>query len=750
MSNIIEGDSVKNFGEFIPNPYIEKITVTETGTDLINLNIEYSLLFLVGDQFDINDVADLFYENTINVYGMLEAKTTNSPSTRQDLITDIHNGNIKEYQISYEGLESGHELVFIKIYGSEGLADAISDGELQIDSDLYDSEDRQILKIYSKTDVQIDTSDFVNEYLYLYLFCGTLGSGTITNAGTLNKSLLSLSIGDITYEKIFSPGLEITSDEQNVYVESNGSKFGFTPLLSTDRNFYSTNTVTREMVIDKTQTLVNRFKNGEAGTLTDMVNSIEFVLQTQGQTEDLIPELDKVRKSFPNKTNNNPVGNLYASLSQLLININSAFPQIDKLERLKYTTGKVVDGRTATTPELLPLPTSSGGEYFFKPLITRTATGDEVTNDGTLFFNFEEMVKRESYLFSNYIDVNRFYEVCDEYSLSGMKRALFSMMKEDSFKISATYLGEGYTALYDDVVFTKINYSFQEPSNLMIAYAFQHVDAGIPDSLVTFEYEIETKFEDSTQDLMFDLYNRLTDSYNDLLEYQTQAEELFSFNAKTDDFNNFFQNGVKPYWDDKGGGYPWQIAPTVYGIIAYLTTNRFSSLENVRIYTKNVIFNISPETGDLERLGDFVVVLRQFIDLYGFDSSDPTTTKYINQTFIDSIDLTTIDFASGTGDSEVVASTGGNEGYGSSVGSAGPGAVLGGGGGGGSGGTGGGVTGGTGGIFGTFEDPNPIPGDRAPDFLTGGDEEENNTGAVGTNPSDFSGLLSNNVGSGVT
>lgn len=647
MSNIIEGDSVKNFGEFIPNPYIEKITVTETGTtNVINLSIEYFLLFLVGDQFDISDVADLFYENTINVYGMLEAKTTNSPSTRQDLIRDIHNGNIDD--TTPIRTNSQDKLGFIRITGGEALADALIDGDLQIDSELYDSEDRQILKIYSSIDVKVNTSGFANEYFYLYLFCSTLGNGTITNAGTLNKSLLSLNIGDITYEKIFSPGLVITSDEQNVYAESNGSKFGFTPLLSTDRNFYSTNTVTREMVIDKTQTLVNRFKNGENGTLTDMVNSIEYVLQTQGQTENLIPELDKVRKSFPNKTNNNPVGNLYASLSQLLININSAFPQTDKLERLKYTTGKVVDGRTVTTPELLTLPTSSGGEYFFKPLITRLATEDSAVNDGVVFFNFEEMVKRESYLFSNYIDVERFYEVCDEYSLSGLKRALFSKMKEETFNISASYNSIDFT-----VNFTKLNYSFQEPNNLMIAYAFRHEDE-IEASSVDFDYLIETEFKDSTQSLMFDLLNKFEEAYNNLVEYQTQAGELFSFNAKTDDFNNFFQNAVKPYWDDKGGGYPWQMAPTVYGIIAYLTTNRFSSLENVRTYTKNVIFNISPETGNLDRLGDFIDVLDDFIlDVQEkIEDSFELFTPKITQKFDETVTLTTLGLVSDTDESE--------------------------------------------------------------------------------------------------
>ena len=605
MSNIIEGDSVKNFGEFIPNPYIEKVTVAETGTtNIINLNIEYSLLFLVGDQFDINDVADLFYDNTINIYGLLEARTTNSPSTREDLVTDIHNENVDDTKPIRTNAQD--KLGFIKVFGSEGLADALSDGDLQTDSDLYDSEDRQILKIYSSTDIQVNTSGFKNEYFYLYLFCSTIGAATITKASSFNKSLLSLNIGDMAYEKIFSPGLIITSDEQNVYAESNGSKFGFTPLLSTDRNFYSTNTVTREMVIDKTQTLVNRFKNGEAGTLTDMVNSIEFVLQTQGQTEDLIPELDKVRKSFPNKTNNNPVGNLYASLSQLLININTASPQTDKLERQKYSTGKVVDGRTATNPELLTLSSSAGEGYFIDPLVTRTATEEGALNSGVAFLNFEEMVKKESIFFSTYVDVERFYEVCEEFGLSGMKRALFSKMKQKTFEISVQV--EGIALNVDKI---QMNYSFQNPSNLVVSYYFEHIDE-IPASPVNCSYVMEAEFEDSTEELFRNLLTKFTTAFANITEYQSQASSVYSYNLKTQNFNSFFRDTVKAYWETNDYIYPWQLAPTIYGILAYLTTDRFDSLDSLRTYTKNIIFNISPETGNLNHLNDFISLLQDF------------------------------------------------------------------------------------------------------------------------------------------
>ena len=644
---MIEGDSVKNFGEFIPNPYIEKITVTETGkANIINLNIEYSLLFLVGDEFDVDDVVELFYDNAINIYGLLEAKINNSPSTKSKLVSNIHDQKIDDEKPIRTNTQDN--LGFVKIFGSEALADALSDGDLQTETDLYDSDGRQILKIYSNVNIEVNTTGFNEEYLYFYLFCSTITSASISSAISINESLLSLSIGDITYEKIFSPGLVISSEEQNSYTQPDGSKFGFTPLLSTNREFYNTNTVTREMVLKKTQGLANRFKNGKSGTLADMVSSIEYVLETQGQTENIIPELDKIRKSFPNKTNNNPVGNLYASLSQLLININSSFLQTERLERQRYATGKVIDARTEIEPELLTLPSAANGTYFIEPLITRTATEDSANNDGVIFFNFKDMIKKESIFFTKYVDADRFYEVCDEFGISGLKRSLYSKMKEKSFKIEVSC-----NSIKLKVDSTKLNYSFQNPNNLMITYAFQHKDE-IPASPVTFDYDITARFEDSTQELLFELLDSFTEAYNNIKRYQTQASSFYSYNQNTQNFNTFFKDSAKVYWEANNYIYPWELTPVVYAVLAYLTTDRFDSVDNLRTYTKNIIFNISPETGSPNHLNNFILILESFIEDItnklsdSFSLTKPTLTQNLKY----SKDLTTFGLISDTEDTE--------------------------------------------------------------------------------------------------
>ena len=253
--------------------------------------MEYSLLFLVGDEFDVDDVVELFYENGINIYGLLEAKINNSPSTKSKLVSNIHDQRIDDEKPIRTNFEDS--LGFIKIFGSEALADALSDGDLQTETDLYDSDGKNF-KIYSSTNIEVNTIRFNDEYLYFYLFCSTITSASISRANSINKSLLSLSIGDITYEKIFSHRIVISSEEQNSYTQSDGSKFGFAPLLSTNdrvlqhkhhsdkRDGATKNSGTKQTDL--------RTRDKDTGTLTDMVNSIEYVLETQGQTENLIPK----------------------------------------------------------------------------------------------------------------------------------------------------------------------------------------------------------------------------------------------------------------------------------------------------------------------------------------------------------------------------------------------------------------------------------------------------------------------------
>ncbi len=61
MSNVVLGDAVQNLGEYLPNVYVESIEVSSQSlsggeTILFNFNVFYSIIFLISDEYNIEDL----------------------------------------------------------------------------------------------------------------------------------------------------------------------------------------------------------------------------------------------------------------------------------------------------------------------------------------------------------------------------------------------------------------------------------------------------------------------------------------------------------------------------------------------------------------------------------------------------------------------------------------------------------------------------------------------------------------------
>ncbi|MHA2219299.1 MAG: hypothetical protein ACXACY_25565 [Candidatus Hodarchaeales archaeon] len=666
MSGLIEGDAVKNFGEFIPNPYLEKITVTNHSPTEVELEIEYSLLFHIGDLFDSDDIVKILDSSNLNIYGLFEYKIDETYITKYQLAKFIYNGDADIQNSQPIVLDkSNYKHTMLNFMDADTLRNAIEGTSTgtPIDFDteeleIYDSEDRRVIKYYLYKTVIIDTTG-LDDYYNFYLFATTLSNDNISDpqAAGIHPELIVKNMSDVTFEPIFSPDLQIRTYEENVYLDASGTKYPFTPLLSTDRNYYKTSTVTREMVVDKTQTLVNRFNNGSDSVLTDMVTSIEYVLETEEYTENLIVELDKVRRAFPNKTNNNPVGNLYALLTQLLININSAFPATDKLEKQRYLTSKVLDLRTSSE-NILTITRTATDYYGVRPLITRTAiSSGNVTNSGIFLVRFQDMVKDKSDFFS-VVDYNRFINICDTYGLHGLKRAIYSKyqfldfyFQDQSGAKNKTNMVLPVEVSYEISEMEEYNFSFTDPNNLMRSYTFQHDDVFSNEEKATFHYEIIAEVEDKTSAILLYYKDLFDKHFAYLKEYKEQANEYFSYNEYARKFNNFFSEGVTEYWDDIGV-YPWDKFPQIYGMLLFLMTDTFENLQDLNLYIKRISYFLSPNTGDLEELNSIVASIEDFrlepsgiyAALNQFNTFGYTSPRTNETLFEGEIELTTVDF----------------------------------------------------------------------------------------------------------
>lgn len=614
MSNIVlKGDVIQNIGEYLPNPYIEKINVTDNGSGEVSLEIDYSLMFMISDEYDVQDLIT-----------QIEGLHLFAFCRKSDEVLDKKSA-IEKYINRTSSIGT-------PIYSESNLINGIitNINAENYDDNLYDPDDRQIIKVTSTAIInEIPSEDIRDESFYLYMFTSVLSDSEITTSFGFEVGYLSTS--NVAYEKVFSPNLRVVKEELPVYLASDSSKYGQTPLLGLDRNYYQNRTVSREQIISKVRSLIARFDGSSNTALQENINNIKFVLSDKGESEDLLVEFDKVRRGFTSKTNNNPVGNLYAAYSILLQNMNSSFPRTEMLTKQKYTTGKVFDLRTNNTGSVLdierPVPPE---DYITNPTLSRLVydSGRYDAYEGAFFINFEKLVEDRAQFF-DFVTPEKFYEIATATNLPSLKAALFSHFKaqrvtmeivgtfqdvrgrdswtESLLELTKTY-GNEYTNLVTseaksrDETLIESHYSFDNQQTNVMAYLYG--SGGTPyttdPELELVEYDIEFHYIDKSHRLFSELITRYKILLLQYYIYVEQAKQTCSYNKITNNFNNFFSKSVKAYWDSFEEEYPWEMMPTMYAIMSYLTTDTFDTFEEASEYARSVAHNISPDTGNLD------------------------------------------------------------------------------------------------------------------------------------------------------
>jgi hypothetical protein len=635
MSNIVlKGDVIQNIGEYLPNPYIEKINVE----DFVNgfaLEIEYSILVQISDDYSISDVIDSF-EN-LNFYSVVYAEGETGPRTKRDLMNSLllqRNATQETSRLSVQLLHTGA---------------GINESRTNYEDNIYDSEDRRIIKITNTVTQNVNTDLYSgidpvdNKEVYVYVFCSMFTIGYTPGFAMPQASVLYMSTSNIAYEKVFSPNFNVLKEELPIYLTTEGEKYGQAPLLGLDRRFYQNRTVSREQIISKVRSLVSRFNGSSNSALQQNIDNINLVLSTESDSENLLVELDKVRRSFTSKTNNNPIGNLYTAYSILLQNINSSFPRTERLNKQKYLTGKILDMRVGLpSGYVLPEP-SDEIEYIPSGLFSinreRTEsylTGEDVgINRGNFFIRYEEMLKRESDIFK-IISQEKFYEIeSNERTLNDLRRILFSyfsvtyvhiIKSKDGNEISKTQIaynpnfeisnGAGtYERHSDQGVMSRLthqNFSFSNPDEVLLSYHFTDTDSftAIEDieevesnGGIVFDYTVECKIKDNTYNFVEYLVQKYTDIFDSFKQYRDYANELCSYNNIDNRFNSFFTKNIRDEYPS--GDYPWEQAPAIYSIMVHLLTEQFSSFNEAKRFCKNESANINPEQGSREQLNSF-------------------------------------------------------------------------------------------------------------------------------------------------
>lgn len=662
MSNIIfKGDTVKNFGEYLPSIYIDNVTVRNNGANAVFLDIAYSLFFHVTDEFNHEDVSELL-ENVSFYFAISNRENENRQLLTQEEIISILKDSKNRTRLA-SSVTYGEDIKLAMLYpfSKESIQQKLVSGEYT--DDVYDSQERKVMIISAEETISVITENKRDRYFYLYTFTSLYDANEFSRLNMLGENsdiIYNSAISNISYEKIFSPNFNIIPQTQVIYLDVEEAKYSDTPILGLNGLYYKNQTVTRELITDKVNELIGRFTTRlSLPRLTDATNSLKVVLQTYSNSENLLVEIERVRKSFPNKTNNNPTGNLYAALSRLVLNLNSSFPPGEIVTKERMVTGKVIDRREEVRFETLrvlsapndkAIPTD--GFFIERNRISDDERYDLSSNGGFFFIRYEYILKNLSKA-SKLISIDRLLEFPIPSQQENLRRILYSMLRIKDAKITKfeTSTGEllssnkiiydprnrrkfkGLSApssksvlshpFYADKAYIKEHHSHfkGETPEVMLTYEFLDLDnysaayevSQNEEGGMKFNYVIETSFDDKTLSIITILEGLLNESIKLMLDYEQLASEICSYNNIQNRFNNFFVEKINELYSESEST-PWELSIYLYCLVQYTITSQFDTIQEVQKYAKNVIKTISPSFGTLESIRKILSEMENFRD----------------------------------------------------------------------------------------------------------------------------------------
>ena len=673
MSNIIfKGNAIKNFGEFYPNVYIDNVVVRNNGTSNVFLDISYTFLFHITDEFDKEDIIELL--DSVNFYFAVSNKRNENKQllTKNELIADLKTKFFFTSDLNV-ATQDNPETIFYP-FSKENIIQNLNNDLFS--DDIYDSNDRQVLIVKSEETINYQTENKTQSHIYLYAFTSLYNSDSYAE---LNRdvdnptAIYDLSISDVSFEKIFSPNLNILTQIQEVYFDIERQKYPDVPILSLGGVYYKTETVTREEIISKVTNLVKRFTSKlSIGPLSETIDSINYVIDTFGARAEFLVQLNKVRKSFPNKTNNNRLGNLYAALSRLLINVNSSFLDGERLTKERIITGKVIDRReeprvTDSVPSFSESSEFIPRDAFF---IERNRLSDDEYNDlssngGFFFFRFESLLKDKSKL-AQILDVEKLLEFPVPSRQIDLRTLLFSMLKLKRVGITKFELSTGELMSSNQIQFDsedrkkdpfgyavapkgvedserfsveqylKENFSFAQGPTPEIMFVYEFLDLDAYPAVyeldqneqfggMRFKYLIEIELDDNTISMASLIDRLLIQAISLLSGYYDLATEICSYNNIQNRFNNFFVEKINDEYPD-GTPTPWEMSVYMYSLVTYVLTDSFESVQDMQKYSRNLIKTISPEFGTLDGISNLLLEMQRFNDEL-FSSGTPYSNK---------------------------------------------------------------------------------------------------------------------------
>ena len=322
MSRLVfEGDLNKNFGEFLPTPYIDQIKVHDytfdSGINGYEFIVDYSLLFTVPEHNpSLSNKEFAFIKDTLNKikinflftksskdYLLDNLGTISSPGTFKRRVKGF-NELMETYKIitgvDFSKAEDPFDELSLLLYDSavlpvlfqgdslgarfedntgmyfdivemdaENIASLLSSGQYRT---IYNKKGRKFFKIKSTFTHYLDISESSvdattgAEYessvekptINLLSFTSILNSDELAKLNIMNNASNNLFFSDVAYEKIITDG-DISNQTTESFFDDEGNVYPDTPLQTIGGTYHKTDTTTHEDIYEKFNTLLQSY-----------------------------------------------------------------------------------------------------------------------------------------------------------------------------------------------------------------------------------------------------------------------------------------------------------------------------------------------------------------------------------------------------------------------------------------------------------------------------------------------------------
>ena len=361
---ILKGDTSANFGEYLPDPYIDQI-ILDTDSDGVTgiIGIEIHIFVKVTEEVDeftyIENLKKLDFYWTLGfnytpddasekfIFDYMQAYGTSGdslPWSKYTLSTLVDDNGTNGFLKNSEGTDVGYE-VFYDENGDRVLKFTYK-GEISYCQEEGSGSD----EVHCWSWPTYETYD--NLYVYTFSTSEDLVEDYWTDIQTTKYSadpwvtLLKTEMSAISYEPVMHEGAKAVPEEV-VWIDVNEAVYGNTPFQSIQGSYYKPDKLTHEQVVSSFQELVDEYQDAAAtdAPLLDAVNNISYILITYGDEVDLLPQLNEYRKIFPSKTSSTLVGQLYGKFRKKIYSANEIIVLGERLYKRVVSGSKIVDLR---------------------------------------------------------------------------------------------------------------------------------------------------------------------------------------------------------------------------------------------------------------------------------------------------------------------------------------------------------------------------------------------------------------------